>query len=395
MSRLIVANLNFENDLNHQSDQKRVKLSKQAAQNARRLGSLLRVFGSGNDRIWLPGDGPLDQCIAPVHGLPHLELESGEGSTLSNADEILAWGETPSVAGLRSKNSPSLSSPDQAETTPLWNRIWLFSRPDPEAARKLHSRDTHVKLAKELSIDLPGRRVVKDLEEVAAHLARGAANYSPTEEWILKPLFSATGRDWIRGRGPTLNDQQHAAAMRTLQRNSALVFEPRLDIHFELGFALSIEEDHAEVIGIHQLENSAGGQFNAARTPVRPHDDRSKQFTEQSTRQVHRIADSIRAIGFRGICGIDSWLGRASDGSYFPQYLGEINARMTMGWLLHAWTSRILPEATKKTGTQVSLRASTRKLPKHHAIPLLNPDRANPLAAWLEVEGPGSASPPQ
>ncbi len=394
MSRLIVANLDFESCLSHLSDRNPVKLSKQAEQSARRLGSLLRVFGSDNDRIWLPGSGPLDHCIPPVRGIPQLEIESGDGCAVNTAEEVLAWGETNAVSEMRSSNSQLDSSPDQTKALPLWERIWHCTRPDPETARKLHSRDTHVNIAKELSINLPGRRVIDDLEELDRHLANGGADHSPTAEWILKPMYSATGRDWIRGRGLDVTDQQRAAAMQSFQRNSALVFEPRLDIHCEFGFSLSIDDDHAEVIGVHQLENSGGGQFIAARTPVFPNDDRSKEFAEQSTRQVLRIADTIRAQGFRGICGIDSWLGRASDGDYFAQFLGEINARMTMGWLLHAWISRLLPDANERVGTQVSLRSSTREKPTQHAIPLLNSDREDSLAAWIEVDRIDCSLPP-
>ena len=388
----IVANLDFEESLAAEQGGPRRRLTARAATSARMLGTLLRVFASGEDRIWLPETAPAGR-VASVPGLRTPQFETGALRTLPPADDWLAWGETEAVASLRARDLPNSQRPPGGEELPLWARVWRLPRTIPPVAKHVHQRSTHVKIAAELGLEFPGRKVVTSIEALNQHLAEGAARSSPTGEWILKPMFSAAGRNWIRGIGRAVERQAKIAAEKQFEEGRALLFEPLLERVRDIGTSLAITETGVEVIGTHQLEISSSGKFRGVRIPVR--DVEGDSFPEEARTQAERIGERLHAMGFRGPCGIDAWCAKTREGDLHKEFLGEINARLTFGWLAHAWRSRLAEVGQIEHGGPLDLRTSSETGPPRAGIPLVTPGDHDTLCAWIAPRGRDSSLRPR
>ncbi len=388
----IVANLDFEETLTAEQGGPRRRLTARAATSARMLGTLMRVFASGEDRLWLPETVPAGR-VSSIPGLRTPQFETGTLRNLSPADDWLAWGETEAVASLRARDLPNSQRAPVSGELPLWARVWQLPRAIPPVALHVHRRSTHVKIADDLGLEFPGRAVVSSIEALNAHLAAGGAHNSPTGEWILKPMFSAAGRNWIRGIGTAAERQAKIAAERQFDEGRSLLFEPLLARVRDIGTSLAITEAGVEVIGAHQIEVSSAGKFRGIRIPVRDRDREGDTFPEEALAQGERIGERLHAIGFRGACGIDAWCAKTRGGGLHKEFLGEINARLTFGWLAHAWRSRLSEIGAISADGPLDLRTSSETGPPRAGISLVTPGDHDTLCAWIDPRGRDSAPP--
>lgn len=384
--RRIVGNLDFERVIAPNGNKPPRRISPAAVRQATLLGSLLRVFASDGDRLWLPGPLPPGR-VTEIPGVPEPHFETGDLRRLEPASVWLAWGETEAIATLRA-HSLGESAAETDPESPLWMRVWRLPRPVPAVARHVHHRQTHATLAKELGLSLAGQKWITTVESLEEHLADGAASYSPTDQWILKPAISASGRDWVRGQGPTLSPNVRSQMEKHLSEAGGFLFEPRLDRVRDVGVSLAITESGVEVIGRHDLENAPNGRFQGARPLPPAGRGRADPFADQVIAAALRTGERLISLGFRGACGIDAWLGKDSDGDLRPQLLGEINARLTFGWVTHAWRARLIAAGAIDEDSVVTLRSSEERRPPPGAISLLAATGSEPLAAWIEVEAP-------
>lgn len=383
--RRIVGNLDFERTISGAGDRAPRRLSPAAARSATLLGTLLRVFAVEGDRLWLPAPLPPGR-IPEVPGVPVPQCEHGDLRRLEPASGWLAWGETEAIASLRSRDRAS-PVPESDPGSPLWMRAWRLPRPVPAVARHVHHRQTHAAIATELGVALPGQRWISDIETLEEHLAAGGAASSPGERWILKPGFSAAGRDWLRGEGTQVPPAVRTAMGKDFAAGGAFLFEPRLDRTRDIGISLAVHDVGIEVVGRHELDNAPNGRFLGAR-PLPPAGlGSADRFADRATATALRVGERLLALGFRGACGIDAWLGRDSSGAECPQLLSEINARLTFGWLTHAWRARLAAAGALVPGARTTLRTSDEALPPPGAVPLLSPGEPDSLAAWIEVDG--------
>lgn len=381
--RRIVGNLDFERAIAATDGRAPRRLSPAAARHATLLGTLLRVFATAGDRLWLPGPLPPGR-VPEVRGVPTPEHETGDLRRSEPAAEWLAWGETESIAALRSDRNGS-PPPEADRDEPLWERVWRLPRTVPAVARHFHHRQTHAILAKELDLSLPGQRWISNIETLEEHLSEGGAALSSGERWILKPAYSAAGRDWLRGEGAQIPPAVRTAMEKALAGGGAFLFEPRLDRVRDVGVSLAIWDHGVEIIGRHELVNAPNGRFLAAR-PLPPAGEGARDaFADRVVSAALRVGERLIALGYRGACGIDAWLGRDASGSDCPQLLSEINARLTFGWLAHAWRSRLAAAGAISPTSPVALRTSDESAPPPGAISLLSPGESDALAAWLEI----------
>ena len=386
----VIANLDFEESLSGNAPGPKRKMTVRAERSARMLGTILRVFATGADRLWLPG-GVGEGRVPSIPGIPSPTFETGALRTLPPAEDWLAWGETEQIASLRARDLPHAHQGALAEEIPLWARVWLYPRAIPPVARHVHERKTHVKIAEELDLDFPGRRLVSSIHELNAHLADGAAHLSPTGEWVLKPMFSAAGRHWIRGIGRAVERQAKLAAEKRFSEGQTLLFEPLLERVRDLGVSFAITEEGPQWVGFHELEVSSSGKFRGIRIPVRERED--DPFPTRVRNASLRVAERLHAIGYRGPAGIDAWQGKTRDGSVFDQLLGEINARLTFGWLAHAWRSRLTEVKAIEPDSPLDLRTSSETGPPRSSLVLVNPGELDTLCAWIDTRGRESVRP--
>ena len=73
--------------------------------------------------------------------------------------------------------------------------------------------------------------------------------------------------------------------------------------------------------------------------------------------------------------------------------LGEINARLTFGWVAHAWRSRLGDLGLIPKDGPLDLRTSSETTPPKAAIPLVTPGDHDTLCAWIDPRGRESAKP--
>ncbi|HEX2644405.1 MAG TPA: hypothetical protein VHU81_15520, partial [Thermoanaerobaculia bacterium] len=201
-------------------------------------GTLLRVFAGEGDRLWLPA--PVDpERIPEVEGLPLPIFETGPLERLPPAEEILAWGETPRIADLRTAKGASL-------------------RPDIAAA--VNHRVFCLQVTESLHLALPGSRLVESL----ADLDRLLSTPTAPRTWVLKAPLSAAGRDrYIERSGPALTDPASRRAVAGLfKRAGSLLFEPWMDRTADYGCSVLLDPDGTfEVVSFHGQAVDRRGQF--------------------------------------------------------------------------------------------------------------------------------------
>jgi hypothetical protein len=387
----IVANLDFEETLHAAGPGAPRRLSAQARISVRLLGTVLRVLASPGDRIWLP-EGVSPTRLPEVPGLPPPTLETGPLRALPPARDWLAWGETAEIADLRARDLPPGVPRLMREGEGLTARLWRAPRPLAPIARHVHDRRIHVQLADRLGLALPGRRVLHSTRELEAHLAAGGAESSPTGEWILKPLFSAAGRNWVRGSGPRLDRRARLSAEKGFAPGRPLVFEPRLERFEDFGVALCIEESAVEVIGLHEIECSSSGRFQGIRASADSAGESPR--LDRIRAAAARIGAELHALGYRGPCGIDTWVGRNAAGEEQEVLLGEVNARLTFGWLAHLWRDHLVRSGDAGGGSTLALRISAEEPPPRSAVRLIDPGEHDRLSAWLELHPDPPGGPP-
>ena len=161
----------------------------------------------------------------------------------------------------------------------------------------------------------------------------------------------------------------------------------------DIGTSLAITEAGVEVIGAHQIEVSSAGKFRGIRIPVRDRDREGDTFPEEALAQGERIGERLHAIGFRGACGIDAWCAKTRGGGLHKEFLGEINARLTFGWLAHAWRSRLSEIGAISADGPLDLRTSSETGPPRAGISLVTPGDHDTLCAWIDPRGRDSAPP--
>jgi hypothetical protein len=313
---LLVANLDAEEHLS-ETGSKRRTLPASVCRTIAPLAALMRVFArSDDDLLWLAPEvaGELSpKSLAPRSGLPRPRVVTGPLDRLGHSGPVLAW----------------------ADTGPVGRRVL--------------SRRFAAELAETGAIPgLPGARLVASVGEIDAAVAGkpppGAIG------WVVKALYGASGRHRLVHRGWTAPDASiHPHLKSLLRRSGELLFEPwmdRVDDFGSVGIVSGDGGEGVEVLGLHRLEVDARGAFRGIDLDG---------GTELSGDEAEQLEDATRAAGralaragHRGPFGVDAWRYRGADGSVLFHPAGEINARMTFGYLVRAWEERtgIIPLAS-------------------------------------------------
>ncbi len=307
MSRLVIANLLCESEWAQApvpARRVRVLLSQASLQ--------LAVFCEPGDRLW---------TVEPEPGNTEagVELVSGPLSALSPAPtRILAWGETESVASLRTE----LAQPEGITT---WREGLWSLHTTPAIAREANHKRFAYELAGQLGVRLPGATVIRSVTELQTQLATG----SSTEQWIVKAPLAAAGRERLRRRGNNLDPEGAVRVERLLELYGVLIYEPWMERIDDFGCCGVVTPDGALLLEPHRIVNNSSGVFQRVEplTNAPPTDLRA---TAEAAGQA--LADR----GYRGPFGVDSYTYRTTDNRQAFHPMSEINARLTFGHVFHA-----------------------------------------------------------
>jgi hypothetical protein len=324
MRRLIVGNLLFEEELAHRSTPPRKVL-----ETASGAATLLAAFAREGDRLWTPA--PVDpERLADLPGLPRPILESGPLRALPPADEVLAWGESPEAAALRTREREAASSLD----APLHDLLWHLPVAPPEVVAAVNHRFFCLRIAEELGCALPGARIIESLADLDLDLAHEALR-----AWVVKAPLSASGRSrFIERDGPAISSEKGRRTVeRLFDRHGPLLFEPWMDRVEDFGVSVLLTPDEVRVVSVHRQLVDLKGQFAGIELEAQlPPAER-----ERVEEVVEGVASALRREGYVGPFGIDLWRYRRPDGTLVLHPLGEINARMTFGLVARALADRV------------------------------------------------------
>lgn len=325
MPRLIVGNLLFEEELAHRSTPPRKVL-----ETASGAATLLAAFAREGDRLWTPT--PVDpERLAELPGLPRPILESGPLHALLPAAEVLAWGESPEAAALRTREREAPSSLD----APLHDLLWHLPVAPPKVVAAVNHRFFCLRVAEELGCVLPGARII----ESPADLDRLLAPRDAPPAWVVKAPLSASGRSrFIERDGPAVSSEKGRRTVeRLFDRHGPLLFEPWMDRVEDFGVSMLLTQDEARVVSFHRQIVDLKGQFAGIELEA----ELSPPDRERVEEVVQGVASALRREGYVGPFGIDLWRYRRTDGSVVLHPLGEINARMTFGLVARALADRV------------------------------------------------------
>ncbi|MHC4471210.1 MAG: DEAD/DEAH box helicase [Planctomycetota bacterium] len=325
--RVIVGNLQFEEDLARDAGARPAPLSAAALRTISGLATLLRAFAEEGDRLWTPAPVAPER-LAEVPALPHPLLVTGP---LPPDAEILPWG-----------------------------------RPG-RLAHRLNHRGFALEAARALGIALPGAALLESPDDLERHVADVAA-----ERWVVKAPLSAAGRARLFGEGSRVRSA--GQAVRFFARHGAGLFEPWMDRLEDFGCSGEVEED-VRLLGVHRQLVTPGGRFRGIVLDDVPEPDRVR--IEAAAEEV---GQRLRAAGYRGPYGTDAWRHRDPDGRPALVPLGEANVRLTFGHLARRLRERLAPRATS-----FALRMG-RGLPPPGVVPLLLPGAPDATSAWLDID---------
>lgn len=375
MTRRLVGNLLFEEEL---ADPYRTP-SRSVLETAAGAATLLRAFAREGDRLWTPA--PVHPaCLAPLPGIPVPILESGPLAALPPAGEWLAWGETPAVAALRP--AIPLSPPDL--NAPLHELLWHVPAPPPAVVAAVHHRSFCLAVARELDQALPGARMLSSPEELDRHLTTIQGS------WVLKAPLSAAGRSrYIHSPGENLSDPAVRRRVENLfARHGSLLFEPWMDRTDDFGCVAVLTPSGLRLAGFHRLLVDRRGQFAGIELTA-AFEGGFPGLSASEGRQMEEALDAaagaLRRAGYSGPFGLDAWRYRSPEGGTAFNPLGEINARLTFGFVARSLADRLREPLGLPSGHTLRLRLGRSPQPQEQGSPLpLFQCKNGSSAAWIE-----------
>jgi hypothetical protein len=405
--RRIVGNLLFESELARafparEGLRPRSTQSRSALEAAAAYGTLLRSFARDDDCLWLPA--PLDPArVLEVPGLPRPYLESGALRRLPPCGETLAWGESVAVAGLRAQVLVAeAGAPPDGNLAPLHELLWRLSPASPRVVARVHHRAFALEVAREIGCALPGAAMVASLDELERHLRAGAA---PEGRWVVKAPLSASGRERYVERGASLSPNFGEATVRRriaglFAHHGELAFEPWMERSDDFGACALLTPSGLRILGFHRLLVDLRGQLAgievAGGAGIGGACGLTRLEGERFTATLELVGAALARAGYSGPFGIDAWRYRSRSGTrsgppgssaFHP--LGEINARLTFGFVARALGERLRAAGVLDTGRAFRLmvgRSVTADLARTSTIPLIAGPDGDTALAWIEAE---------
>lgn len=392
--RIIVGNLDCESEfaavaLGRRADA--ITLPSRVRSTISAAATLLRVFARDGDVLWTPAAVSQDQ-VASVDGLPTPTLRSGPLAAMETGNKLIAWGETLHANALRPPAQEPVAREASRNETSVHEVAWSLPVPSPSAALKANDRRFALEMAMSLGCALSGSRTISSLRELEAHVRADGAALSSTQQWVVKAPFSAAGRWRVIGRGkwpPPERDLQ--AVENLLERFGELVFEPWVDRLDDFAETFVIEKNRSMPVSSHRQTIDRFGRFRGIElhwSTRRPHWFAPPEL-ERVLETVDGATQRLRDIGYCGPVTVDLFRFRTPDGTIKLHPLGEINARLSFGFVARALVGRLAPAfpdldrdlglAALRFGNKPGWRDPT------HTIPLVHPTETCPIEIALDI----------
>jgi hypothetical protein len=282
---------------------------------------------------------------------------------------LLAWGETNAVRDLRRRFQSEDASPRQfPDDEPLDDRVWRLPVPDPDAAAVANHRSFHLRTARKLGVALPNSRLIDEAfikNDMHLHEALDADRLpSSALGWLLKTPFSAAGsghRTLLRDRLP-IDDETRSRIASLARLHGELLLEPLMERLADFGCCAALEQGVVSVVSVHEQSIDRSGSFRGLRLAESalscPGLDDAEQ--EALLETVRDVGACLADVGYVGAFGIDAWRYVGTDGEPRFQPLGEVNARLTFGFVARCAYERATRTGRIAAGSEAfyDLRAS-------------------------------------
>lgn len=381
MTRRIIANLDCERewhsafadwDGGYGPDQ----LSRPVLRHLSALGTLMRVFADEDDELWTPLPIPRG-LVCDVPGLPTPRLVSGPDRA-GYCSRVLPWAWVPAL--------PTQDVAVRDAGQPMWKLAWSAPSVPPHLAAQLN----HRRFAHEVRCVLPSARgdgwvTLQDVRPVLA--IRGAFGSGGL---VFKAPFGVAGRDRVVIHDPAAADHQRIEAL--LAKHGRLLCQPWRRRSADFGALAWVDDDFVLRLQDHDSYNDAQGRPRGLGTDVRWYRRLGSARANLLGMDEALVEVAVRAwvAGYRGPIGIDAYehsIATRDGAETRLEALGEVNARMTFGLLLHCLMERLLTSRDVSGRTRVALRFAARgELPSgDHVIPLVRPVDGWTTAAWIEL----------
>jgi len=341
----VVANLDVESRLGG------LELPRKVLARLSAVGTLLRAYADEGDALWTPSAVEPARMVS-VTGLPRPRLVSG--------------GPAPGSA-----------------------RVAWCSHGDAA----LLDRTLDLALAEQLGCALPGACIVRSQSALRAGLESQASG-----RWDLKPLLSAAGRGHLHGAGRLLDDGREVAdlpAIRAGLRAGGFLLEPRLERTSDHGCRAEVRGGRVRILGMHRLLVDALGRFRGismAADPTGTPTDLGDQDAGRFRETAQRVGQHLATLGYEGPFGLDGWSYRDAAGARRFHPLGEVNVRMTIGFVARALVDRLASARGWSDDSTWTLRLGRVEADAGAAGQVLLTASTEPggddTVAWLEP-GPG------
>lgn len=389
--RRVVANLLCEGEFESLVQGSTGPPPRLALATATAAGSLLRVLAGPGDCLHLPA--PLDPSRLPeIPGLPTPTLEAGPLDRLPQRTAV-AWAETPAVAASRRPGPPPEPPHESSPQRPLASRLWTTPPAEPATVAEVHHRRFHLRLAEALGHALPGATLLDSTDALGRHLAAGGAD-AGRGAWVVKAPFSAAGRGRVVHGPEPLAPTTRRRLDRLFTRHGELLFEPWMDRTEDFGMTALVAPPSTGRAAtplepqLHRLHVDRHGQCTAIE--LLPGDGFS-HIPAQGARTLRLTLDAAaEALGrrrFSGPFGVDAWRFQHPNGALDLHPLGELNARMTLGWVARLWREFLVFAGHLPADAPLRLvmgRADGPEPTRGHALVLLRAAADDPRRIWLE-----------
>jgi hypothetical protein len=180
---------------------------------------------------------------------------------------------------------------------------------------------------------------------------------------VVKAPFSAAGRHRLVVPNGDAGSAGERALERLLAAHGRLLFEPWMKRTADFGRCGAVLDDGVRWVGWHRQLVNRRGSFAG----IRPG---AGELTDGERRQAAEVASAVASrlatAGYRGPFGIDFWRHRDVTGRQRLHPLGEVNARLTFGFVAHALAERLrddggLGATGGNGGTRSSLHLSIKR----------------------------------
>ncbi len=329
MPRVFIGNFDFEHEL--------AGMAAGISSSDRNPSELLRHSAGGTKGAelfwaWLPVAEVQDFIVAPGRidpsefaeltdlgpAPPRFIHETRELSGLQDV-ELVPWGWTKSVITFGK------------------SRGWQCPAPPWDVVRQVNSRAFRFALEKDWNVGLPTAALVTSLAELEAVVQQhGAARRG----WLLKANFGMSGREALRGRGTTIDENTRNWTQKRLASAGPIVFESIVERIAEAGIQIEIPRaGPPQLVGITPLLVDRSGVYRGSRfgCPAR-----GLEPWQPAVGVGLRVAETVQRLGYFGPLGIDAMQYRDESGAIHLRPLQDLNARCTMGRLALGFR-RLLP----------------------------------------------------